>query len=66
MVPVTLEKSGVRKYSSPSTAPGRVSARAISTSISTNSAGIRNFDRFSMPFCTPPITTASVRPANSP
>ena len=57
--PVSLEKSGEKRYSTPFTAPGSVRLRTQSTRIRTTSTGISTFDTFSIPFCTPPRTMNS-------
>ncbi len=59
---VIFEKSGDRKYSSPSAAPGSVNATTQRASRMTNSSGISTFDSFSMPFCTPRNRIMILRP----
>ncbi len=58
---VILLKSGLRKYSSPTPASGRVSVTQHSASNITNSTGISTLLKRSMPFCTPHISTPMFR-----
>ena len=58
-------KSGTRKYFTPASAPGRVTEKPTTTSVSTASRGIMIRETFSMPFCTPPKITSMVMPANT-
>ena len=55
-----LEKSGVKKNSSPLAAPGVVRAHTTSTTMRRKRKGMRIFDERSMPLFTPRTTTKCV------
>ncbi len=65
-VAVRLPNSGLKRKLIPSLLPGKVSERTQSSSIMKNKTGMTILVNFSMPFCTPPMTTAPVRKTSKP
>ena len=57
---VIFEKSGLKRYTRPSPAPGRVTERTAMAITVRNRSGIITFPNFSIPLFTPPSMTAAV------
>ena len=58
--PSTADQSGLNRYATPASPPGRVSERMAMPIMMTKSTGIMTFEKLSMPFLTPDTTMPAV------